>query len=109
MSENSPSYGWAPDFPEFQSTPPARVRERLQEFIVDASPEQVRAWRDPIPPLQDQVEKSLQRDSVAQKYSTILEYQLPLESRRPDVILAEKSGARPTLLGPRLTKRLHRA
>jgi hypothetical protein len=92
MSENSPLYGWASDFPEFQSTPPARVRERLQEFIVDASPEQVRAWRDAIPPLQDQVEKSLQRSSIAQQYSTILEYQLPLESRRPDVIFLVANG-----------------
>lgn len=92
MSENTPSYGWASDFPEFRSTPAARVRERLQEFIIDASPEQVRAWRDAIPPLQDQVERSLQRDSIAQKYSTILEYQLPLESRRPDVIFLVANG-----------------
>jgi hypothetical protein len=92
MSENSPSYGWASDFPEFQSTPPARVRERLQEFIVDASPEQIRAWRDAIPPLQDEVEKSLLRDSIAMGYSAILEYQLPFESRRPDVIFLVASG-----------------
>lgn len=92
MSENPPSYGWASDFPEFQSTPPARVRERLQEFIVDASPEQLRAWRDAIPPLQGEVEKSLIRDSIASAYSAILEYQLPFESRRPDVIFLVASG-----------------
>jgi hypothetical protein len=68
------------------------VRERLQEFIVDASPEQIRAWRDAIPPLQDEVEKSLLRDSIAKGYSAILEYQLPFESRRPDVIFLVASG-----------------
>lgn len=59
---------------------------------MDASPEQIRAWRDAIPPLQDEVEKSLQRDSIASGYSAILEYQLPLDLRRPDVIFLVANG-----------------
>jgi len=69
-----------------------RVRERLQEFILDASPEQVRAWRDAIPPLQTEVDEVLIRDALAAEYSAILEYQLPMESRRPDVILLVGAG-----------------
>ena len=51
MSEDRPRYGWESDFPAFRSTPPAKVRERLESFLPDASQEQVRAWRDSIPPV----------------------------------------------------------
>ncbi len=87
MSEPRARYGWESDFPLFRSTPPARVRERLQEFIRDASPEQLRAWSDSIPPLQREVAEVLLRDGLAQQYSAILEYELPMESRRPDAVL----------------------
>ena len=63
------------------------IRERLAAFIVDASPEQRRAWKDSIPPLQGEVGKSIITNALARDYSAILEYMLPMESRRPDVIL----------------------
>lgn len=84
--------GWESDFPAFKSAQPADVRKRLEAFIADASPEQVRAWRDSIPPLQREVEKTLVRDVLAAHYSAILEYELPMESRRPDVVLLVGDG-----------------
>lgn len=84
--------GWESDFPGFQSTSAYEIRQRLQSFVRDASPEQVRAWGDSIPPLQQEVGKVLLRDLVARGYSTVLEYELPLESRRPDVLLLVGSG-----------------
>jgi hypothetical protein len=80
-------YGWESSFSEFQETPPRQIRERLNAFVADASREQVRAWDDSIPPLQAEVEMVLVRDALAREYSTILEYELPMESRRPDVLL----------------------
>lgn len=80
-------YGWESDFPEFRETPPREVREQIQKFVSDASPEQVRAWDDSIPKLQGEVGEILLRDQLAQRYSAILEYELPMDARRPDVIL----------------------
>jgi hypothetical protein len=82
-----PRAGWESTFEEFQAATPKRIREALSAYIVDASPEQIRAWNDAIPPLQRQVEHTLLRDELASRYSAILEYELPMESRRPDVIL----------------------
>jgi hypothetical protein len=92
MSESRARYGWESDFPTFRSALPARISEKLAEFVVDASPEQVRAWKDSIPPLQREVEEVLVRDHLASTYSAILEYELPMESRRPDVLLLVGAG-----------------
>jgi hypothetical protein len=92
MSEDRARYGWESDFLRFTSTPPAEIRHRLQAFVRDASPEQVRAWGDSIPPLQREVDEVLLRDVLARHYSAILEYELPLESRRPDVLLLVGEG-----------------
>lgn len=87
MTDDSKRYGWQSDFGEFSRTPPKVIRERLAEYVTDASPEQKRAWADSIPPLQSQVEKSIVANELASRYSAILEYMLPMESRRPDVLL----------------------
>jgi hypothetical protein len=92
MTEQRASYGWGSGFPEFRSADAARVRERLEAFIADASPSQMRAWAESIPPLQREVDEVLVRDSLAASYSAILEYELPMESRRPDVLLLVGAG-----------------
>ncbi|MHB1327547.1 MAG: PD-(D/E)XK nuclease family protein, partial [Gemmatimonadales bacterium] len=86
------NHGWGSDFPEFRSSPPARIRESLSRFVVDASPEQIRAWKDSIPPLQREISEVLGRSDLALRYSAILEYQLPMEARRSDVILLIGTG-----------------
>src|SRR5688572_13902330 len=85
-------YGWESDFPEFKDAQPLLLRERLQAFVPDASQEQLRAWKDAIPSLQLEVEEVLAKDVLAKHYSAILEYQLPMESRRPDVVLLVGDG-----------------
>jgi DUF2075 family protein len=89
MSED-PRCGWNSKFPHFKSTPPRFIRESLSAYVKDAGPEQVRAWDRSIPPLQSEVGEILQTDKAALDYSTILEYTLPLESRRTDVIFLAK-------------------
>ena len=91
MTERRARYGWESDFPAFMSSDPRLIRERLQAFVADASAEQVRAWTDAIPPLQREVGEVLLRDQLAARYSAILEYELPLESRRPDVVLSARA------------------
>ena len=87
-----PRSGWDSSFADFRAAPPKQIRERLAEFITDASPEQHRAWTDSIPPLQTEVSQVLIRDELARHYSAILEYELPMESRRPDVVLLVGAG-----------------
>ncbi len=80
-------YGWESSFPQFRDTGPRIIRARLQEFLPDSGFEQVRAWDDSIPRLQTEVKEVLDEEPDAGVYTTILEYELPMESRRPDVIL----------------------
>ncbi|MGH7671107.1 MAG: DNA/RNA helicase domain-containing protein [Gemmatimonadaceae bacterium] len=86
MSERPPA-GWYSSLTDFVGTPSRSIRERLSAFIPDASREQVRAWDDSIPQIQAEVVQTAIRADLARRYSAILEYELPMESRRPDVVL----------------------
>jgi len=83
-------YGWQSSLPDFARSEPRVVRLQLQQFIADASPEQVRAWDQSIPWLQRECRELEIRDSAAHEYTAILEYELPRDSRRPDVIVLER-------------------
>jgi hypothetical protein len=61
----------------------------LERFFRDASHEQVRAWDDSIPWLQRECRELVHSYEAARTYTTILEYELPRESRRPDVVVLE--------------------
>ncbi len=92
MTSPRARYGWKSDFPDFGSTPYPEIGQRLRSFVRDASPEQMRAWADSIPQVQGEVKEVILRDVLAKNYSAILEYELPLESRRPDVVLLVADG-----------------
>lgn len=78
--------GWDSDFVRFSSTPSNAIVSKLQAFLLGASREQVRAWDDSIPHLQTEVTKVREVRQEAARYTAILEYELPLESRRADAI-----------------------
>lgn len=84
--------GWSSDFPTFRDSAPYSIRENLNSFIADASPEQIRAWDESIPLLQSEVDEVLQKTRTARQYETILEYELPMESRRTDAIFLTAGG-----------------
>ena len=65
----------------------AYVSHSLQRFVQDASIQQIRAWDKSIPSLQREASELVNRTFEADAYSAILEYQLPMEARRPDVVL----------------------
>jgi len=91
MSEEFARYGWDSDFPTFSRTPARIIRGQLEAFVRQAGERQIRAWDEAIPPLQREVDEVLSINEEAASYSAILEYELPLESRRPDVVLLAKS------------------
>jgi hypothetical protein len=80
-------YGWESDFPTFSDAEPRVVRISLEEFLGDCGDSQIRAWDDSIPKIQVEVGEIVEIDKLAEQYTAILEYELPMESRRPDVIL----------------------
>ena len=80
-------HGWASSFRAFREATPEYVRSRLVALVPDASPEQVSAWDESIPPLQAELGEAIARDARAASFDTVLEYRLPLNHRRPDVLL----------------------
>lgn len=84
-------YGWQSSLPDFTRSEPRVVRLHLERFVPDASPEQIRAWDQSIPWLQRECRELEVRDTAAHEYTAILEYELPRDSRRPDVILLERA------------------
>jgi hypothetical protein len=80
-------FGWSSNFPVFSNTPATVIRGTLGAFLEDVSRQQVFAWDDSIPGLQREVREVLATYSGASEYSAILEYELPMERRRPDVVL----------------------
>jgi DUF2075 family protein len=80
-------YGWESDFPKFVSTPSRTICRSLAEFVREVSVEQDRAWTDCVPALQREVREIVDIDPASGGYSAILEYELPLEFRRPDAVL----------------------
>jgi len=91
MTESSPPYraGWVSDLPTFRNTEPRIVCLRLSDFVQDAGPEQIRAWERWIPALQKEAGALLRSSEPAREYTAILEYELPRDLRRPDVIVLE--------------------
>ena len=87
MTNQRRTAGWTSSFPIFSTASAADVRSALTDFVQDASPEQDRAWRDSIPWLQREVQALGDVVGDPDRQSTVLEYELPMESRRPDVIL----------------------
>jgi len=82
-------WGWMSDLPGFYGVEPRVIRISLSSFVHDAEPEQVRAWDASIPWLQRECRELVRCDDEATAYVAILEYELPRESRRPDVIVLE--------------------
>jgi len=82
-------YGWQSDLPKFYDAPSRVVRLELEKFIHDPGTEQIRAWDASIPWLQRECRELVAAYAPANTYTAILEYELPRESRRPDVIILE--------------------
>ena len=81
------SCGWAGEFPLFRAATLQEIVSALTAFVSDSTPEQIRAWRGSIAPLQLQCGAVLDDQSAAQRYCAILEYRMPDGSKRVDAVL----------------------
>ena len=80
-------HGWSAEFPEFRERPAPYIRQHVLDFLRSASPEQIDAWDLAIPPLQREIGEVIDQDPAAARFAAVLEYELPMEFRRPDVVL----------------------
>ena len=79
--------GWQSDLPTFRATAAGVIQGSLEDFVRDFSAEQAAAWREGIPLLQREAGELLDARAQAQQYGAVLEYRLPYDGRRPDVIV----------------------
>lgn len=91
-SASDKAYGWMSSFPDFREIPSRAIRDALEAYIGSPSASQLNAWSDSIPPLQFEVGEVLGRQAASRSYTALLEYQLPYELRRPDVIFLAGKG-----------------
>jgi DUF2075 family protein len=80
-------HGWDSLLPDFAVADRKRVLEALLALVPDAGEGQRRAWRDSIPLLQREGQELLSSEPASPTYGTILEYIMPMESRRPDCLV----------------------
>ena len=80
-------YGWESDFPTFSEAEPRVVRISLQEFLTTPATRRSAPGTTPSPRSRSKSARSSRSTSSLEQYTAILEYELPLESRRPDVVL----------------------
>ena len=87
---NNPSTdtaGWQSDLVTFNSTAAAIIQNSLEEFVLEFSHQQADAWRESIPLLQLEAGEFLLKQPSAGIDGIVLEYRLPYDGRRPDVIV----------------------
>ena len=81
--------GWVSDLPTFYGTPPNVVRLRLEAFVDNPGAELISSWEGWVPQIQREAGALLQVHEPAREYTAILEYELPRDLRRPDVVILE--------------------
>jgi hypothetical protein len=83
--------GWHSDLPTFYEAPAGTIVQQLTAFVRDSGARQQDAWSRHVPNLQRECRELVLRNAEARQYSAILEYQLPYDLRRPDIIFLERA------------------
>ena len=78
--------GWAGKFPVFRAASPGELVQALKGFVREASAQQIVAWENSIPSLQQEVGAVLDVEHQSTDFSALLEYTMPMEARRSDAI-----------------------
>ena len=86
-NESEAHRGWDSDFRKFESIDRSQILSSLARNYPDASNSERASWKRNVPSLQNEVGEVVRVDTDAGAFTAILEYELPMESRRPDVVL----------------------
>ena len=84
--------GWDSDFSEFEAVHRSRILDSIIRSYPESSKEEEASWKRNVPTLQREVGEVVQISTDAGKFTAILEYELPMESRRADVVLLLHDG-----------------
>jgi len=87
QSISSRAAGWNSNLDTFEAAPSKDIQLALESFITDFSPEQSTAWSEEISLLKREAKELIQLRLDAGEFGTLLEYRLPYDERRPDVII----------------------
>jgi len=86
---NEARYGWQSKLPRFIDTESTEIMQALEQFVPNPSESQLGSWKSSVNWLKREYEHCIREDAAAYNYSTILEYELPRDLRRPDVIVLQ--------------------
>ncbi|ANO51878.1 DNA/RNA helicase domain-containing protein [Woeseia oceani] len=89
MSDPRPGAGWHSYLPEFVDTDASAIESSLANFVRDVSREQQVSWHNSIKWLKREYGQLIGTHEEAESYTTLLEYELPRDFRRPDIIVLE--------------------
>ena len=84
--------GWNSSFREFQNTSNSVILNSLRRHYPESSESQVTTWRRTVPKLKQEISEVVQIDAGFTSFTAVLEYQLPMESRRADAVLLLNDG-----------------
>ena len=79
--------GWDSTFPEFGTSPRSQVLAQLRKAYPESSTQEIESWRRNVPDLQREVSEVVKVKTDAVDFTAVMEYELPMESRRADVVL----------------------
>lgn len=84
--------GWDSDFGKFGAVHHSRILESILRSYPGSSEEEKVSWKRNVPALQREVGEVVEIRTDAGMFTAILEYELPMESRRADVVLLLHDG-----------------
>lgn len=79
--------GWDSTFREFSAVKRSEILASLCDAHPDSSSQEVSSWHRNLPDLQREVGKVVEIRTDSGAYTAVMEYELPMESRRGDVLL----------------------
>lgn len=85
--------GWDSTFTEFRREHKSAILRRIRQNYPDSSDSEASSWKRTVPLLQKEIGEVIDIDVGFRKFTAILEYELPMESRRSDAILLLHDGA----------------
>jgi hypothetical protein len=89
MAENRDPYGWCWDFDALRVCDPTALARVLERRFPSRGHEQFRAWTTSLAVLRATADQCTEATEHAASYAAILEYVLPRDVRRPDVVVLE--------------------
>ncbi len=84
--------GWDSDFNKFEVIHHSQIIDSILRNYPRSSKEEKASWRRNVPTLQQEVGEVVSIRTDAGMFTAILEYELPMESRRADVVLLLHDG-----------------